>query len=37
MATKEAQPWFAPTGEIFYFDPLMCLNTTPFQTDFAKK
>ena len=21
---KEAQPWFAPTGEIFYFGPLMC-------------
>ena len=21
---KEAQPWFEPTGEIFYFGPLMC-------------
>ena len=24
IVTKEAQPWFAPTGEIFYFGPLMC-------------
>ena len=29
--------WFAPTGEIFDFDPLICLKMTPFQTDSAKK
>ena len=35
--TKEAQPWLAPTGEIFNFDPLICLKTVLFQTDFTQR
>ena len=34
IVTKEAQPWFAPTGKFSHFNPLNCLKMTLFQTDF---
>ena len=37
IVTKEAQPWFAPTGKFFNFDLLSCLKTTLFQTDLDQK
>ena len=32
LVTEEAQPWFASTGENFYFDPSIWLKNTLFET-----
>jgi len=36
LLTKEAQPWFAPTGKNFDFECLICLNMAHFNADIVQ-